>query len=183
MKITINELTKIFPNRKKGGADVVAAKTALRSPIQVDVVGHDHMGIAGDEEAFRGNACFLQQVHLLAQDPRIHHAAIADDRNRVLIHAARGNQMQFEGGVAMDDRMARIVAALRANAVIELPCKKVGDLAFTLVAPLRAHKNNSSHYSLLRYIKDYCLSLPKTLYDSVHKGRRVSFLALITIAM
>ena len=126
-------------------ADFVFPETELRSFVQLDVIGHDDVGIARDFQAIAGKAFALQHLHLFNQDLRVHHDAVADNRNGVFIHDARRNQMQGKFLFSVDDRMAGVIAALIANHVVEISGNKIGDLALALVAPLGADQHHVRH--------------------------------------
>ena len=54
MKITINELTKIFPNRKKGGADVVAV-----NKMSIDIPSGKLVGLLGPSGCGKSTTLFM----------------------------------------------------------------------------------------------------------------------------
>ena len=53
--------------------------------------------------------------------------------------------MQRELLVAMDYRMAGVVAALLANDVIEIARDEIGDFALAFIAPLGADEHGAGH--------------------------------------
>ena len=91
-------------------------------------------------QVLRGNfhALPAQLGNLVAEVPRIEHHAIADDRQGAA-HNARGQQAQLIGLVADDQRMPRIMPALKADNDIGAAGKPIDNLALALIAPLRAN--------------------------------------------
>ena len=81
--------------------------------------------------------CSASLLDLVLQRPGIEHDAVADHRQRAA-HDARGEQREFVGLVADDERVAGIVAALEADDDVGAAGQPVDDLALALVAPLAA---------------------------------------------
>ena len=80
---------------------------------------------------------------------RIEHDAVADDRQFSRPHDAGRKQAELEGHSVNDERMAGVVAALEAHDDVGALRQPVDDLAFTLVAPLRADDYDVRHSELL----------------------------------
>ena len=69
------------------------------------------MRVAADLEVLAGDALGLEHGHFLDQHAGIHHHAVADDGNGVLVHDAGGHQVKRQLLVAVDNGMACVVAA------------------------------------------------------------------------
>ncbi|MNC94513.1 hypothetical protein D3C83_113870 [compost metagenome] len=78
----------------------------------------------------------FERVNLVDQDFRIDDHAIADDAELVRVEGAGRDQMQDRFLAVDHQRMAGVVAALKADDDIGVAGKQIDDLAFTLVAPL-----------------------------------------------
>ena len=150
------------------GADLVLAQALLVGAVEILVVRHDHMRVARDLEVLAGDAFGFQHGHLLDEHAGINDHAVADDRNRMLVHDAGGHEVQRELLVAVDDRVTRVVAALVANHVIVLACDQVGDFALAFVAPLGANQNRARHVCF----SFRCSNHRITVYQS---GRQMEF--------
>ena len=122
-----------------GRADLVRTQTRFGGPVEDAMIGHDDMGVAADEKPLRGNALFLEALHLAAKHLGVDDASVADERRHALVHDARRNEVQGELGIPVDDGVASVIAALEANDVIVTGSEQVRDLALSLVAPLSAY--------------------------------------------
>ena len=130
-----------------GGADLVLAQALFGSAVEVDVVGHDDVGVAGDDQTFAGDALGFELGHFIDEHARVDHHAVADDGRDRVVHDARGDKVQGELLVAVNHRMAGVVAALVAYDVIEVLRNEVGDLALAFIAPLGADEHGTGHMS------------------------------------
>ena len=133
------------PDAAPGGAQPLAAQVALRDRVELAVVGHDQVRVAGDLQLRRVDALRQQVVELLQEHPRVDHDAVADDRRDVPVEHTAGDQVQLERGVADDDRVPGVVAALVAHDVGHLVGQQVGGLALALVTPLRSDDDDGRH--------------------------------------
>ena len=88
---------------------------------------------------------FSQPIKLLDQAHGIHDHAIADHAHLVRAEDAAGNQVQDVLVLAHEDRVARVVATLRADHYLRLLGQHVDDLTFAFVAPLSADQNHVCH--------------------------------------
>ncbi len=78
------------PDPALGGAELVLAQVALGDPVELDVIGHDEMGVAGNDEPAHVDATCPQPRTLSEQHRRLDHDAVADDGHDVVVeHAAR----------------------------------------------------------------------------------------------
>ena len=123
--------------------DLARAAGILAQRIEVAVDGEDERAGLREHQDLRRDlhALFLDSLDLGLQRPRIEHDAVADDRRRAGDDPRR-EQRQFVGLAADDERVARIVAALEAHDHVGPAGEPVDDLAFALVAPLRADDRN-----------------------------------------
>jgi hypothetical protein len=94
----------------------------------------------------------LQRLHFFDQRRRIDHDPIADNRLDSRPKDTAGDQFQHVLGVADEDRVPRIVAALVAGHYIETVGKQVDNLALTLIAPLCAQNNDVVHLAGSSYL-------------------------------
>ena len=129
-----------------GGADLALAAGVLAQRVEIAVEGQDERAGVGDLQRVRRDrdALLGQLLDLVLQRPGIEHDAVADHRQRAA-DDARGEQRQFVGLVADDQRVAGIVAALEADDDIGAAGQPVDDLALALVAPLAADHGNVRH--------------------------------------
>ena len=123
------------------GADEVLAEVLLVGAVEVAVVGHDDVRVARDAQALAAEALGLEGVDLLEDDRRVDDAAVADDRQGVLVDNAGGNLVKSQLVAVGDDRVTGVSTAAVAADDIEVTRDEVGDLTLALVAPLGTHKN------------------------------------------
>ena len=109
--------------------------------VEVAVVGHDDVRVARDAQALAAEALGLEGVDLLEDDRRVDDAAVADDRQCVLVDNAGGNLVKSQLVAVGDDRVTGVGTAAVAADDIEVTRDEVGDLTLALVAPLGTHKN------------------------------------------
>ena len=107
----------------------------------------DQSGIVGDAQilARDADAGGAQRTDFLCQRPGIDHHAIADDRKLALPHHAGGQQRKLVGDALDDERMARIVPALKADDDVGALRQPVDDLALAFIAPLRTDDRDIRH--------------------------------------
>ena len=92
-----------------------------------------------------GDALCAQSVNFFQQCPRVHHHAIADNRQLALAHNARWQERQLIH-LAIDNQcVTGIVPALKAGHHVGAHRQPIDDFAFTFVAPLRADHDNMRH--------------------------------------
>jgi hypothetical protein len=128
------------PDATLGRADAAGAGRGLAQGVELTVQRKDQSRIIGNAEvvAADGDAEFLDLGDLVGERPGIDHDAVADDRELALAHHAGGKQREFIGGAVDHQRMAGIVAALKAHHDIGALRQPVDDLALALIAPLGA---------------------------------------------
>ncbi len=86
-----------------------------------------------------------EHVELADERLRVHHDAVPDDRRDVRVEHARRHEVELQDLVALDHRVAGVVAALVAHDHRDLLGQEVGRLALALVAPLEADDDRGWH--------------------------------------
>ena len=130
-----------------GGTDRRLAGRALARNVQIPMQREDERGVLGNAERVRRDlhTLFREGGDLVDQRLRIDDDAIADDGELAFPHHAGGQQRQFISRIADDQRVAGVVAALKAHDDVGLLGEPVDDLAFAFVAPLRADHDHVRH--------------------------------------
>jgi len=101
------------------------------------VVGKDDVGVLGDGETpAHVDALPEQGGDLAQQDPGVDDHAVADEALLALVQDARRQQVEDEGIPPGDDRVSRVVAALKTHDVPDVLGQDVDHLAFSLIPPL-----------------------------------------------
>ena len=127
------------------GTDVVLAQQRLERTVQIHVVRHDDVRVAGDAQVLGRHAVVLEHIDLFENHLGVHDAAVSDNSLLICIHDARGDLMQAVFLVAHHDGVACVVATGVAHNAIKIACDKVDDLAFALVAPLTSDQHGRRH--------------------------------------
>jgi hypothetical protein len=119
-------------------------------------------GAFADEEiAVNVHTRGAQRVHFLHEGERVEDDSIANDAAAALAQHAAGNQLQ-DKLLALDcDGVSGVVAARVAGHDLEALREHVDDLAFALVAPLRA----DNHRSLTSFQRSTPFAIVQTLSD------------------
>ena len=84
---------------------------------------------------------------------RVEDHTVADDRELAAAHHAGRQQRQLVDLAIDHQRVAGIVAALETHHDIGALGQPVDDLAFALIAPLRADDHHIGHISFLRNVR------------------------------
>ena len=129
------------------GAKRPAAESLLFILVKQRVVRHQHVRAVRHQKVRFGHSLAGQRLEFIDQVRYIESNAVADDIRDVIIKNARGQQMKREAAIVIDDRVAGVGAALETDDDIRLHGKHVGDLAFSLVAPVSSY-NCSNHCML-----------------------------------
>ena len=132
-------------------ADLGAVEAGLVRPVQGHVVRHDHVGRAADPDpATRRCPRDDEHVQLADERLRVDDDAVPDHRGDVRVQHARRHEVELQDLVALDHRVAGVVAALVAHDHRDLLGQEVGRLALALVAPLEPHDDRGGHQRALR---------------------------------
>ena len=91
------------------------------------------------------DAAALEPLDLVEQHLRVDHDAVADRAGQARVEDPRRDQVELELLAVAHDRVAGVVAALKADHEVGLLGEQVGDLALAFVAPLGAHYDYSWH--------------------------------------
>src|SRR5579872_4939550 len=92
------------------------------------------------------NAEFFEPVDFLDKGPGIDDNTVADNAKLARTHHPGRQKRQFVSDTINYQRVASIVAALKANDHIGARRQPVDDLAFALVTPLRANYRYIGHF-------------------------------------
>ena len=130
-----------------GGAELGAAARLLPRLVELAVDRQDQADVLGDRQRLRAHADALPRhgVDLVQQRPGIDHHAVADHGELAAPHHARRQQAQLVLDAVHHQRVAGVVAALKAHHDIGPAGEPVDDLALALVAPLGAHHRDVAH--------------------------------------
>ena len=115
--------------------------------VEFAVQRQDQRDVLGDLEVRRRHLDPLaaQLLDFLDEMIGIEDDAVADDRQLPGAHDAGRKQREFVGLAVDHQRMAGVMAALKAHDDIGPDRQPVDDLAFSLVAPLGADNDNIGH--------------------------------------
>ena len=123
----------------------------LLGVVQGLVVGHNNVGPLGDDQVLRAHldALLGQAVQLLYQNQGVHHHAVADVANLVLVENARRQKVE-DVFIALDHQsVSGVVSSLKTDDVLGLRGEQVYDFPFAFVAPLSSYYDHIGHFSLL----------------------------------
>ena len=128
-----------------GGSDLQPPEPPLAGAVERDVPRHDEVCVPGDEdEAVRAEPARFELVDLRNQDSGVDDAA-RPDRADLAADDSRRDLPDLVRLLAHDDRVPGVGAALVAADEVGVPREQVDDLAFPLVAPLRADDHGRGH--------------------------------------
>jgi hypothetical protein len=132
-----------------GRADLVLPEEPLADLVDRGVVRRDQVGARADQQPAGVHPAGLEAVDLGEQHPGVHHHAVGDDRGAPGGQHAARQQVGGELLTVDDDGVARVVAALVADAVVDrsgtVRTEHVGGLALALVTPLGAEHHDGGH--------------------------------------
>ena len=94
-------------------------------------------------------ACFFNILKLVKELVNIKRNAVSDNAGCVFTANAARHKMERKSAVFVNNSVARIGSALKANNYICLLCKHICYFAFSLVAPIGAYycSNHNQHIS------------------------------------
>src|SRR5207253_10361115 len=122
-----------------GGADARLAQRDLARLIESDVVGHDQRACRRNRQPGSNfDAGSFQLADLLQQRGRRDDDAVAEVHAHGGPQNAGGDQAQDGLLTADDERVAGVMAALKADDALRVLGQPVDDLALAFIAPLRA---------------------------------------------
>ena len=115
--------------------------------VQQLMIGENDGCPVADLEVFRrdGNARLAQGLHLAPKRLEVDHRAVAEHVYHARAEDARGDQVQRELAVFVDDGVARVVAALVADDDVVFLRDKVHHAALALIAPIHAYDRAVCH--------------------------------------
>ena len=124
-----------------------AAFADFTDGVEFTMQRKDQRGVFGNAQIFGSDddTLHFELRDLIQQRVRVEHHAVADHRKFSRPHDAGRQERQFVGGAVDDQRMAGIMAALKADDDVGLFGEPVDDLAFAFVAPLGADHDNICH--------------------------------------
>jgi len=103
------------------------------------------VGALADDQVVRGDTARLQLVELLEERLGVDDDTVADDAGGRRVENAAGDQVEAVLLATGDDRVARVVPALRADDHVDGVGEEVDDLALAFIAPLPAHQDRDAH--------------------------------------
>ena len=136
------------PDAALGRPELVLAQVALGHPVELLVVRHDQVRVAGEPQEAGVDALGLEHVDLVDEHRRVDDHAVADDRRHPRVEDAARHELELEDLSVDHERVARVVAALVPDAHRRLLGEVVGDPTLALVAPLRADDHRAGHETL-----------------------------------
>ena len=128
-----------------GRADLELPELRLARRVEHHVVRHDQVRVGRDLESRRVDAPAPQTLELADQNAGVDHDAVADRACLARVEDPRRDQVELELVALADDRVAGVVAALKADHDVGLLGNQVDDLALALIAPLGADYDDSWH--------------------------------------
>ena len=101
-----------------------------------------------------GNPQLGQVIQLLEQFAHRQHHAIAHNGRHAFPHDPTGHHMQREPLAIDNQRMPRVVAALKSNHHVVLIRQVIHDFAFAFIAPLGAHNHRIVRHVLTHFLNE-----------------------------
>ena len=126
-------------NTGMGGAESGLAETLLLVAVKVDMVGHDELSALRDQDFRFRNTGVGDLFDFLQETVSINCHAVAQDVDRARVADSGRKGVERKASVVVDNRMARVGTALKANDDVCVLGKHIGDLTFALVAPVCAY--------------------------------------------
>ena len=100
------------------------------------MVGHEQLGPVGDNQPGGGHSLGLHLRQLAHQLGDVQGHAVADHVGDMGVKNSGREDVQGEPAVVVDDGVARIGSALKADHHVGLLGQQIGDLALAFVAPV-----------------------------------------------
>ena len=122
-----------------GGTKGLGGQTRFLHRIHFNMVRHHDLHTVRNHQLRLRNSALPQGIHLLDEVFHTQRNAIADDVGRVIVKYARGELVQRELAIFVDNGMARIAAALVPDHDVGLRRHDVGNFPFSFIAPIGAY--------------------------------------------
>ena len=148
--VDLNAVLGIFvgiegSNAGLGRAEGIAGQTLFLIGVLQNMVGHQQLNPVRYHQLGCRNACIGDGLDLCHELGNVQRYAVADDIHGAGVAGTGRDQVQGKLSVIVDDGVASIGAALKANDNIRGLREQVCDLAFPLVTPVGTH--NCFHHS------------------------------------
>ena len=163
-----------------GGAEGLPPQPLLLIPVLKDVVGHEQLGPLGHDEAGGGHAPAGHVLKFRRQLGHVQRHPVPDDIGNMGIEGARGQDVQGETPVVVDDGVARVGPPLEAHHHVGSLRQQVGDFTLALVAPVGPY-NRFYHFKYLCGRDSQpapgwsALSVRRFHYNRLHAGPQALF--------
>ena len=128
-----------------GGTNKILAQLFLMHAIEIFVIRHNNVSVAGNLEQVAGNTLALQHVNLAEKNLWVNNAAIANNWIGVLVHNTRWNLVKRKLCVSSNYRVACICTTCVTANNVKISGNEVGNFTLTLVSPLSTNKYGSWH--------------------------------------
>ena len=127
------------------GADSAVAARGLVELVQVYVIGQHQLSTLGNPQAIQRDAALGQLVHLVQERLRINDGTTADEARHARLEDAGRDEVEFEDSVLVDNGMAGIVTALKADDKVGLLGKEVNNASLAFISPLSTDNRRDRH--------------------------------------
>ncbi len=117
----------------------------LGHAVELVVVRHDEVGVAGHDEPARVDPAAGEHVALAQQDGRVDDDAVADHGHGVVVENPARHELEGERLAFDDNRVPGVVPALVAHDEAHVLGEEVGELPLPLVAPLGSDHDSGGH--------------------------------------
>ena len=152
---------------------LVLTEVPLGDAVELLVIRHDQVRVAGQPQPRRVDTFGLEHVELGQEHRGVDHHTVSDDRRDVVVEHTAGHELEGEHLAVDDDRVPGVVAALVPDDQLALLREVVGEATFPLVAPLGADDHGSGHGSTLRLERGGAAGTAADARDDGHVGRSV----------
>ena len=132
-----------------GGTEGFSSQPFLLILVEQHVIRHDHLCAFRHHQA-RPDPFLMQGLGLLEKLSDVQRHAVSDDIDGVVVKHAARKLVQGEFPILIDDGVAGVAAALKADDYIRLGGEDVGDFSLPLITPVRAHDGSDHAAFLLR---------------------------------
>ena len=102
------------------------------------MIGHQDLSALGDDQVGSGHTLIGDALQLGYQLLDVQCHAVSDDVGDVRVENTGGQNVQRKAAIIVDDGVARVGSALKADDNIGLLGQHIGDLALAFVAPVGA---------------------------------------------